>query len=86
MKSVLKAKPQSTVVDADNSVDLNACDAVNLVVRMREAGKQEVITGSKPVAHITQNIGEVSEVCFRFTLYNHYLHEDCSYFTINKTT
>ena len=71
MKSVLKAKPQSTVVDADNSIDPNASDAVNLVVQMREAGKQEVATGSKPVEHITQNIGAVSEVCFRFPLYNH---------------
>lgn len=32
VKFVLKAKPQSTVVDADNSVDLNASDAVNLKV------------------------------------------------------
>lgn len=55
MKSVLKPKPQSTVVDADDSTDLNASDGVNLVVRMRKTGNQEVTTGSKPVEHITQN-------------------------------
>lgn len=32
MKFVLKAKPQSTVVDADNSIDLNASNAVCLEV------------------------------------------------------
>lgn len=86
MKSVLKAKPQSTVVDADNSIYLNASDAMILVVQMREAGKQEVRTGSKPVEHITQNIEEVSEVCFRFPPFKNELHEDCSHCTINKTT
>lgn len=32
MKFVLKAKPQSSVLDTDNSVYLNASDAMNLVV------------------------------------------------------
>lgn len=54
MKFVLKAKPQSTVVDADNSIDLYASDTVNPVVWLREAGKQEVATGSKPVVHTAE--------------------------------
>lgn len=32
MQFVLKAKPQSTVVDTDNPIDLNTSDAVNLVI------------------------------------------------------
>lgn len=32
MEFVLKTKPQSTVVDADNPIDLNASNAVNLIV------------------------------------------------------
>lgn len=56
MKTFLKAKPQCTVMDTDNSTDLNASDAVNFVVRKRKAGKQELVAGIKPIEHITYNL------------------------------
>lgn len=53
VKSVLKAKPQSAVVDADHSIDFNPWDAVNLKVWWMEAGQQEIATGREPVRDIT---------------------------------
>lgn len=52
MEFLLKAKPQSVIVDADDAADLNAGDAVSLVVQMIEAREQEVVKGSKPVGQI----------------------------------
>ena len=54
MKFVLEAKPQGAVEDADNSVNLNASDAVNTEVWEWEAGKEEVARGIKPVADMAE--------------------------------
>lgn len=53
VKFVLKAKPQSIVADADDSIDLNPRDAVIHEVRLTEAGQQEITTGSEPVGEDT---------------------------------
>ena len=49
MKLVLEAKPQGSVVDADDSADLDAGDAVHLVLRRTEARQHQVVAGGEPV-------------------------------------
>lgn len=49
MKLVLETKPQGTVVDADYTVDLDASDAMSLVVPRTETRQEEVITGNEPI-------------------------------------
>lgn len=42
-------------MDADDTCDLDASDAVTLAVRGREARQQEVMTGSEPDEHEIKN-------------------------------
>lgn len=62
MKLVLETKPQRTVMDADDTVDLDASDAMSLVVPRTEPGEQEVITGSEPVGR-EKTVDSIAKCC-----------------------
>lgn len=59
---VLKAKSQSSVVDGNDSIDLNPGDAVNLKVWWKKARLQELTARIKPVG-CTRNRQSVTSLC-----------------------
>lgn len=59
---VLKAKPQSSVVDGNYSIDLKPSDAVNLKVWWKKASLQELTARIKPV-ECTSNRQSVKSLC-----------------------
>lgn len=44
MYFVLEALPQGSVMDTDDSIDLNASDVVRLIIPRTETRQQEIIT------------------------------------------
>lgn len=45
---VLEALPQCSVMDTDDSIDLNASDVVRFIIPCTETGQQEVVTWCEP--------------------------------------
>lgn len=48
MYFVLEALPQGSVMDTDDSIDLNASDVVRLIIPRTETRQQEIITWCEP--------------------------------------
>lgn len=65
MKLVLKAQSQSSVLDRNDSIDLNPGDAVNLKVGRKKASLQELAARIEPVWARTRKQA-VSDVFMEF--------------------